>query len=146
MSNKISSDIVNRIRELQNEIEQLQTNLNAIEQQMVLLSRAIGSINDSINTQNILKTKNKGDHIMVPIGGSSSILCTVDEPYNVIVSLGSGISLKSTLQEAEERSKNQLENLESSRKKIQEQYSQFVNLLNERRQELLLLGQQHGLI
>ncbi len=142
----MDSDVLKRIRELQNEIEHLQTNINAIEQQMVLLSRAIGSINDSISTQKVLSTKKQGDQIMIPIGGSSSILCTVDDPDNIIVSLGSGISLKSSLKEAEERTMLQLKSLENSMKKIQEQYSYFSNLLNERRQELLTIGQQHGLI
>ncbi len=142
----IPDDVLIRVRNLQEEIDQLQVNVSAIEQQIALISRVISSLNDAINTQNELKTKKPGDEILVPIGGSNLILCTIKEPQQTFISLGSGISLLTELKNSEERSKSQIENLENSMKKLQEQYSQFSQKLNSNREELLQIAQKHQIL
>lgn len=142
----IPDDVLIRVRNLQEEIDQLQVNISAIEQQIALISRVISSLNDAINTQNELKTKKPGDEILVPIGGSNLILCTIKNPQQTFISLGSGISLLTELKNSEERSKSQIENLENSMKKLQEQYSQFSQKLNSNREELLQIAQKHQIL
>ena len=53
----IPEDILNRVKILQEEIDQLQLNMSTIEQQIAILSNATHSISDAIRTQNELKTK-----------------------------------------------------------------------------------------
>jgi prefoldin alpha subunit len=147
MSQPVMTDeVLNRVKTLQEEIDQLQVSLGAIEQQTGLISRVISSLNDAINTQNELKNKKPGEEILVPIGGSNYILCTIKDPKNTYVSIGSGISLHTELLNSETRNKVQIENLEKNITQLQEQYSQFNQMLNNRRQELLQIAQKYQML
>ncbi len=139
----IPDEVLNRVRNLQEGIDQLQANINAIEQQSNLISSVIGSLNDSITTQNELKSKERGDEILVPIGGSNFILCTIKDPQKTFISLGSGVTLLTELKDSKERNKNQIENLENGIKRLQEQYSKFTQQLNISRQELIQILQEY---
>ncbi|MFX0050648.1 MAG: prefoldin subunit alpha [Candidatus Hodarchaeota archaeon] len=138
----MTEEDINRIRVLQAEIDQLQININAIEQQTALISSAISSINDAITTQKVLKTKKPGDEILVPIGGNNYILCSVKEPKKTFISLGSGISLLTDRESSEERNIKHTENLEDSIKQLHSQYTKFSQILNERRQEFFQIAQK----
>ena len=142
----MTDEALNRIKILQQEIEQLQGNLGTIEQQIGLISRVLSSLNDAIITQEELKNKKTGDDILVPIGGSNYILCTIKEPNNTFISIGSGISLHTEILNSEKRNKAQIENLDQNVNQLQEQYTQFNQMLNSRRQELLQIAQQYQIL
>jgi prefoldin alpha subunit len=147
MSNSTMPDeVISRVKNLQENIDQFQANIAAIEQQVNLIYRAISSLNDAIKTQNELKTKKPGDEILIPIGGSNLILCTIKEPKKTYISLGSGITLHTDLMDSEERNKTQIENLEQSMKQLQEQYTQLSQKLTSNRQELLKIAQQYQIL
>ena len=144
MSNStIPNEVISRVQNLQENIEQFQANIAAIEQQVNLIYRAMSSINDALKTQTELKSKKPGDDILIPIGGSNLILCTIKEPQKTYISLGSGITLHTDLIDSEERNKSQIENLEQSMKQLQEQHSQLSQKLTSYRQELLKIAQQY---
>jgi len=142
----MTDEALNRVKILQQEIEQLQGNLGAIEQQIGLISQVLSSLNDAIITQEELKNKKPGDDILVPIGGSNYILCTIKDPNNTFISIGSGISLHTELLNSEKRNKAQIENLGQNVNQLQEQYSQFNQMLDSRRQELLQIAQQYQIL
>ena len=142
----MTDEALNRVKILQQEIEQLQGNLGAIEQQIGLISRVLNSLNDAIITQEELKNKKPGDDILVPIGGSNYILCTIKDPNNTFISIGSGISLHTELLNSEKRNKAQIENLGQNVNQLQEQYTQFNQMLDSRRQELLQIAQQYQIL
>jgi prefoldin alpha subunit len=139
-------EILKRVQVLQTEIEQLQLNLNAIEQQISLINRAMNSIDGSILTQSELEGKKSGDEVLIPIGGSNYILCSIKDPNKVYVSLGSGISREASLKEAKERNKSQLESLNSNVKNLREQYNQFTQMMNNRRTELVKIAQDYQVL
>ena len=142
----MTDESLNRVKILQQEIEQLQGNLGTIEQQIGLISQVLSSLNDAIITQEELKNKKPGDDILVPIGGSNYILCTIKEPNNTFISIGSGISLHTEILNSEKRNKTQIENLDQNVNQLQEQYTQFNQMLNSRRQELLQIAQQYQIL
>ncbi len=142
----IPNEVISRVKDLQENIDQLQTNIAAIEQQVNLIYRAMSSLNDAIKTQNELKTKKPGDELLIPIGGSNLILCSIKDPQKTYISLGSGITLHTDLINSEERNKSQIENLENSMKQLQEQHSQLSQNLNSHRQELLTIVQKYQIL
>ena len=142
----MTDEALNRVKILQQEIEQLQGNLGVVEQQIGLISRVLSSLNDAIITQEELKNKKPGDDILVPIGGSNYILCTIKDPNNTFISIGSGISLHTELLNSEKRNKAQIENLGQNVNQLQEQYTQFNQMLDNRRQELLQIAQQYQIL
>ncbi len=139
-------EILQRVQVLQTEIEQLQLNLNAIEQQISLINRAMTSIDGSILTQTELEGKKGGDEMLIQIGGSNYILCTIKDPDKVFISLGSGISRQASLKEAKERNKTQLDSLNSNVKQLRDQYNQFSQMMNNRRTELVKIAQDYQVL
>jgi len=147
MSNlNVPPETMNRIQILQAEIEQLQASLSAIEQQTTLIARAINSLESALITQRELEGKKIGDDILIPIGGSNLVLCTVKDPDNIFLSLGSGVTKQATLKEAVTRNNQQLENLKSNIDKFQSQFTQFSQMVDVRRQELMQIAQQYRLV
>ncbi|MHA1968878.1 MAG: prefoldin subunit alpha [Candidatus Hodarchaeales archaeon] len=142
----MTEEVVNRVKILQEELDQLQVSLNAIEQQTGLISRVISSLSDAINIQKELKNKKPGDEVLIPIGGSNHILCSIKDPNNTFVSIGSGITLHTDLESSEGRNNKQIENLNSNLNQLQTQYSQFSQMLDDRRQELMKIAQQYQLL
>ncbi len=142
----LTPEVLKRVQILQTEIEQLQINLNTLEQQIDLINNAIGSLESAVSIQEELKGKKSGDEILVPIGGSNLILCTVKDPNNVYLSIGSGITKSTTLEKAENRNKLQIDKFTASIKKIQEQFNHFSQMLEVRRQELVQIAQQHQIL
>lgn len=145
-TSEITNEVVTKIRTLQYETDQLQLQLSAIEQQLTLISKAIDSLNDAIKTQQELKNAQPGDEILIPIGGSNLILCTVKDPGTAFISVGSRISLQITQELSEEKNKNQVANLEQSVKQLQNNYVQLAQSLEGRRQELMQLAQKHQIV
>ena len=147
MSNlNVPPETMNRVQVLQAEIEQLQASLSAIEQQTSLISGAINSLESALITQRELESKKTGDDILIPIGGSNLVLCTVKDPDHIFLSLGSGVTKRTTLTEAITRNKKQLENLKSNIDKFKSQFTQFSQMVNVRRQELIQIAQQYQLV
>ena len=145
-SPNLPPEIVKRVQILQTEIEQLQVSINAIEQQISLMNRAMSSIDGSIFTQEELEGKKSGDEILVPIGGSNYVLCTVKDPENVYISLGSGISRQATLKESIDRNKSQISSLNSNLKQLRDQFNQFSQMVNSRRTELVKIAQDYQIL
>ncbi|PWI49183.1 prefoldin subunit alpha [Candidatus Heimdallarchaeota archaeon B3_Heim] len=138
--------ILQRVQVLQAEIEQLQLSINAIEQQISLINRAMNSVDGSILTQEELEGKKSGDDILIPIGGSNYIRCSVKDPEKVYISLGSGISRQTTIKEAISRNKEQLNSLNSNMKQLREQFNQFSQMLNIKRTELVKIAQDYQIL
>ncbi len=145
-SSTLPDEVLNQVKNLQIEIDQLQSNIGAIEQQMTLIYRVINSLNDAIKTQSELKSKKPGDKILVPIGGSNLILCTIKDSQKTFMSLGSGITLQTEIENSKNRNKSQIENLENSIKQLQEQHSQLSQKLNLQRRELLQIAQKYQIL
>ncbi len=147
MSNlNVPPETMNRVQVLQAEIEQLQSSLSAIEQQTSLISGAINSLESALITQRELEGKKMGDDILIPIGGSNLVLCTVKDPNHIFLSIGSGITKQTSLKEAVTRNNQQLENLKLNIEKFQSQFTQFSQMVNVRRQELMQIAQQYQLV
>lgn len=142
----VPPETMNRVQVLQAEIEQLQASLSAIEQQISLISRAINSLESALVTQRELENKKTGDKVLIPIGGSNLVLCTIKDPDNIFLSLGSGVTKRTTLAEAIIRNNQQHESLKSNIEKFQSQFTQFSQMLNVRRQELIQIAQQYQLV
>ncbi len=145
-SSTLPDEVLNQVKNLQIEIDQLQSNIGAIEQQMTLIYRVINSLNDAIKTQSELKSKKPGDKILVPIGGSNLILCAIKDSQKTFMSLGSGITLQTEIENSKNRNKSQIENLENSIKQLQEQHSQLSQKLNLQRRELLQIAQKYQIL
>ena len=142
----LTEEVLNKIRTLQAEIDQIQANLSTIEQQLAILGNAVESLQDATDIHDVLKTKVSGDEILIPIGGACFIRCRIENPNEIFLSLGSGVSIETDLENAKTRTLTQIDNIQKSSTQLQNQYSQYSQLLETKRDNLVTLAQQYGLI
>jgi len=119
------------------ELQKLSVELRLLEQTAEALQSRMGMVNAAANDlmyaqaalEGLDKETDKSE-ILVPIGGTSYIRAKLENPDKVIVGMGAGVSVEKTRVEAKEIVKKRLEDMEKTRKSIQEQYTQVAERIN----------------
>ena len=129
------------------ELQKLSVELRLLEQTAEALQSRMGMVNAAANDLMYAQAALEGldketekSEILVPIGGTSYIRAKLDNPDKVIVGMGAGVSVEKTREEAKEIVKKRLEDMDKTRKSIQEQYTQVAEKINldRRRAETLV--------
>ena len=129
------------------ELQKLSVELRLLEQTAEALQSRMGMVNAAANDLMYAQAALEGldketekSEILVPIGGTSYIMAKLDNPDKVIVGMGAGVSVEKTREEAKEIVKKRLEDMDKTRKSIQEQYTQVAERINldRRRAETLV--------
>ena len=141
----IPENVLQELRLLQEEIDQLQYNISTLEQQKGIIESAILQVHDSLNIQESLTNKKAGDDILVPIGGTNFLKCTIKDPKNVFVSIGSGVSIYTATDDAKSRNKIRIENLKINSQKLHSMQMKFLEQQNQKKQQAIKIAQQYSL-
>jgi prefoldin alpha subunit len=129
------------------ELQKLSVELRLLEQTAEALQSRMGMVNAAANDLMYAQAALEGldketekSEILVPIGGTSYIRAKLDNPDRIIVGMGAGVSVEKTREEAKEIVKKRLEDMDKTRKSIQEQYTQVAERINldRRRAETLV--------
>jgi prefoldin alpha subunit len=129
------------------ELQKLSVELRLLEQTAEALQSRMGMVNAAVNDLMYAQAALEGldketekSEILVPIGGTSYIRAKLDNPDKIIVGMGAGVSVEKTREEAKEIVKKRLEDMDKTRKSIQEQYTQVAERINldRRRAETLV--------
>jgi prefoldin alpha subunit len=129
------------------ELQKLSVELRLLEQTAEALQSRMGMVNAAANDLMYAQAALEGldketekSEILVPIGGTSYISAKLDNPDKIIVGMGAGVSVEKTREEAKEIVKKRLEDMDKTRKSIQEQYTQVAERINQdrRRAETLV--------
>lgn len=109
-------------------IEQYKEQMNSLDMQSSYIQAAIMDYNKAkITLENLSKT-NKGEEILLPIGGSTFITATTNNPSKVLFDIGAGIVAEKTSEDAIKKIDQRMEELQ----KTQEKLSTIIqNLQNE---------------
>jgi prefoldin alpha subunit len=129
------------------ELQKLSVELRLLEQTAEALQSRMGMVNAAVNDLMYAQAALEGldketekSEILVPIGGTSYIRAKLDNPDKIIIGMGAGVSVEKTREEAKEIVKKRLEDMDKTRKSIQEQYTQVAERINldRRRAETLV--------
>lgn len=82
-----------------------------------------------------LDKESEKSELLVPVGGTSYIRARLDNPNQVIVGMGAGVSVEKTRQEAKEIIKKRLVDLEKARASVQQQFAQVAEKINQDREK-----------
>jgi prefoldin alpha subunit len=77
-----------------------------------------------------LEKESEKSELLVPIGGTSYVRARLENPDKIIVSMGAGVSVEKTREEAKEIIKKRLEDLDKTRTSIQQQFAQVAEKIN----------------
>lgn len=127
------------------EMRLLEQTAEALQSRMTMVNTAANDLLYAQATLQGLEKEAEKSEILVPIGGTSYIRAKLDNLDEVIVGMGAGVSVEKTREEAKEIIKKRLEDLDKTRKSIQQQYTQVaerINLDRERAEALIAAAKE----
>ena len=133
------------LQKLSMEMRLLEQTAEALQSRMSMVNAAA---NDLLYAQAALEGLEKEtgkSEILVPIGGTSYIRARLENLDKVIVGMGAGVSVEKTREEAKEIVKKRLEDIDKTRKSVQQQYSQIaerIDIDRERAEGLIAAARQ----
>lgn len=128
------------LQKLSIEMRLLEQTAEALQSRMTMVNTAANDLMYAQATLEGLEKEAEKSEILVPIGGTSYIRAKLDNLDEVVVGMGAGVSVEKTREEAKEIIKKRLEDLDKTRKSIQQQYTQVaerINLDRERAEALI---------
>lgn len=134
------------------ELQKLSVEMRLLEQTAEALQSRMSMVNAAANDllyaqaalEGLEKETGKSE-ILVPIGGTSYIRARLENLDKVIVGMGAGVSVEKTREEAKEIIKKRLEDIDKTRKSVQQQYSQIaerIDIDRERAEGLIAAARQ----
>ncbi len=133
------------LQKLSIEMRLLEQTAEALQSRMTMVNTAANDLLYAQATLEGLEKEAEKSEILVPIGGTSYIRAKLDNIDQVIVGMGAGVSVEKTREEAKEIIKKRLEDLDKTRKSIQQQYTQVaerINLDRERAEALIAAAKE----
>ena len=127
-------------QELALNIQILQEQARIIASNVEKLTMYLQELNMSKTTLEGLKTLNKGDEILVPIGASNFVRARIEDTKGLIVGVGANVSMDKTVDEATTAIQEKITFIESKIRENQETYirvAQKLDELNTKAQELM---------
>lgn len=133
------------LQKLSIEMRLLEQTAEALQSRMTMVNTAANDLLYAQATLQGLEKEAEKSEILVPIGGTSYIRAKLDNLDEVVVGMGAGVSVEKTREEAKEIIKKRLEDLDKTRKSIQQQYTQVaerINLDRERAEALIAAAKE----
>jgi prefoldin alpha subunit len=133
-------------RRLNMELRLLEQTAETLQSRMNMINAAATDLRYAQTTLEGLDKENEKSELLVPVGGTSYIRARLDNPNQVIVGMGAGVSVEKTREEAKEIIKKRLEDLEKARTSVQQQFAQVAEKINQDREraEALVAAAREG--
>lgn len=129
----MASKVEEELRRLSVEIRLLEDTAQALQSRTNMVNAVITDLTYANTTLEGLKKNEVGSELLVPVGGSSYIRASLQDPDRVIVGIGAGVSVEKTLKEAKAIIKKRLEDLEKTKVALQQRFAQVAQKINEDR-------------
>ena len=127
-------------RRLNIELRLLEQSAETLQSRMSMITAAVTDLKYAQTTMEALDKENEKSELLVPVGGTSYIRAHLDNPNQVIVGMGAGVSVEKTREEAKEIVKKRLEDLEKARATVQQQFGQVAEKINSDREKIETLA------
>ncbi len=133
-------------RRINLELRLLEQTAETLQSRMNMINAAATDLRYAQTTLEGLEKENEKSEILVPVGGTSYIRARLDNPNQVIVGMGAGVSVEKTREEAKAIIKRRLEDLEKARASVQQQFAQVAEKINQDREkaEALVAAAREG--
>ena len=122
-------------RRLNLELRLLEQTAETLQSRMNMINAAATDLRYAQTTLEGLDKENEKSELLVPVGGTSYIRARLDNPNQVIVGMGAGVSVEKTREEAKGIIKKRLEDLEKARTSVQQQFAQVAEKINQDREK-----------
>ncbi|MFZ2412308.1 MAG: prefoldin subunit alpha [Candidatus Methanoperedens sp.] len=135
------SDILTQqqLAELSEKHQVYQYQAESIAQQINMIKLTIKDVETALTTITALKDEPAGKETLVPIGFGSFVKATLSDPGNVVVGIGSGVSVEKKIDDA----KSFLEKRKDELTKYHEQLNNTISKLAQELQNIQGIVQKH---
>jgi prefoldin alpha subunit len=124
------------LRQLAVEQRLLEQTADAVQSRINMVNAVVTDLTYASAALDALEKEKENSELLVPIGGGSYVKAKLGAPDKVVVSVGAGVSIEKTVEEAKETVKKRLEDLGKTRLSLQQQFAQVVGKIDENRQKL----------
>ncbi len=128
-----------QIQELAGMHQQYQYQAEAIGKQLNMLKMTLNDLETALFTITALKDETAGKETLVPIGFGSFVKATLSDPGNIVVGIGSGVSVEKKIDDA----KSFLEKRKDELAKYHEQLNNTISKLAQELQNIQGIVQKH---
>ena len=128
------------IRKISVELRLLEQTAETLQSRLSMLNAVTQDLTYANMTLESLEKEKENSEILVPIGGTSYIRTKLDNPNQIIVGIGAGVSVEKTRQEAKDVINKRLEDLQKARTSTQQQFAQIAERINEDRERFEALA------
>jgi prefoldin alpha subunit len=122
------------IRKISVELRLLEQTAETLQSRLSMLNAVTQDLTYANMTLESLEKEKENSELLVPIGGTSYIRTKLDNPNQIIVGIGAGVSVEKTRQEAKDVINKRLEDLQKARTSTQQQFAQIAQRINEDRE------------
>ena len=122
------------IRKISVELRLLEQTAETLQSRLSMLNAVTQDLTYANVTLESLEKEKENSELLVPIGGTSYIRTKLDNPNQIIVGIGAGVSVEKTRQEAKDVINKRLEDLQKARTSTQQQFAQIAERINEDRE------------
>lgn len=132
----MANEAEQELRRLDVEIRLLEQTADALEARINMINAVQTDSGYASTTLETLEKEKSNAELLVPIGGNSYVRARLENIDNVIVGIGSGVSVEKTLADAREMIKKRLEEMTTARNSFQTQFTQVAMKIEEDRRKL----------
>lgn len=118
-----------QLQELSARYQQMQSQAEALSQQVNMLQITIRDVETALTTVVALKDETAGKETLVPIGFGSFVNAKLTNPDKIIVGIGAGVSVEKNVDDAKSLLDNRKEELTKYHEKLNENLTKFVQEL-----------------
>jgi len=126
----LASKSEEELRRLTVEMRLLEQTAEALQSRANMINAVTTDLSYARMTLEGLEKESEKSELLVPIGGTSYVRARLENPDKIIVSMGAGVSVEKTREEAKEIIKKRLEDLDKTRTTIQQQFAQVAEKIN----------------
>jgi prefoldin alpha subunit len=119
------------LRENMMRLETAKAQLEALSKQQELIQLAIEEHVKARETVKSLAKSAQGDELMIPVGADSYIYAKASERKDVVIGVGSGVSVQRNAEEAEKILDTRVEELAQAFQKVAEMAAKTEDAINE---------------
>ena len=118
-----------QLQELSGRYQQMQSQAEALSQQVNMLQITIRDVETALTTVDALKDETADKETLVPIGFGSFVNATLKNPDKIVVGIGAGVSVEKNVDDAKALLDTRKEELTKYHDKLNENLTKFAQEL-----------------
>ena len=118
-----------QLQELSGRYQQMQSQAEALSQQVNMLQITIRDVETALTTVDALKDETADKETLVPIGFGSFVNATLKNPDKIVVGIGAGVSVEKNVDDAKALLDKRKEELTKYHEKLNENLTKFAQEL-----------------